>query len=261
MSTQCRCHHRCFIIISVTIIVHLFFPSRSNVVQSLTISPLPILGIGALFRPRNMVFRPTIGDDNDLVDSAKFFTDAFWAGKTGGVDELSAIQAKNLSRQQIAEFRRRYGSSVSTRDRRSELIICQNSKTGEIMGCAGVEVCRVETPDGTSAQNPSPLMSNLAVGKKFRRKGIAEDLVKAVEALVRKEWGYDDCYLFVEQRNKPGVKLYRKLGYKVEWTDETATTLVPRSNGSMSTSPTVLLSMKKTLGGGLLGRFFTFGKR
>jgi len=230
--------------------------------QSLTISPLPILGIGALFRPRNMVFRPTLGDDEDLVDSARFFTEAFWAGKIGGVDELSPTQSRSVSKQQIAEFRRRYGPSLSTRDRRSELIICQNSKTGEVMGCAGVEVCRVETPNGTSTQNPSPLMSNLAVGKKFRRKGIAEDLVKAVEDLVRNEWGYDDCYLFVEERNKPGVKLYRKLGYKVKWTDETATTLVPRSNGSMATSPTVLLSMKKSLGSGLsaaLGRIFPFG--
>ena len=84
------------------------------------------------------------------------------------------------------------------------------------MGCAGVEVCRVETPNGKAAQSPSPLMSNLAVGKKFRRKGIAEDLVRAVEDLVRKEWGYNSCYLFVEKRNVPGVKLYRKLGYKVE---------------------------------------------
>merc|ERR1712238_220697 len=91
-----------------------------------------------------------------------------------------------LSKQQVAEFRRRYGPSMSARDRRSELILCQNSKTGEVMGCAGVEVCNVETPNGTSAEYPAPLMSNLAVGKKFRRKGIAEDLVRAVEDLVRK---------------------------------------------------------------------------
>lgn len=185
------------------------------------------------------------------------------AGKSGGgVDKLSDVQSRSLSKQQIAEFRKRYGPAVSSRDRRSELIICQNGKTGEVMGCAGVEVCRVATPNGKSAQDPAPLMSNLAVGKKFRRKGIAEDLVKAVEDLVRKEWGYDDCYLFVEERNGPGVKLYRKLGYKVEWSDDTATTLIPKPNGSMATSPTVLLSMKKPLGGGLgslLRRILPFG--
>jgi len=249
--------------ISTLIITNLLFLSQLKLAQGLTIPQLPIFGIGALFRPRNMVFRPTRGDDTDLIDSAKFFTTAFWAGKSGGgVNKLSDVQSRSLSRQQIAEFRKRYGPAVSSRDRRSELIICQNGKTGEVMGCAGVEVCRVETPNGKSAQAPAPLMSNLAVGKKFRRKGIAEDLVKAVEDLVRKEWGYDDCYLFVEERNSPGVKLYRKLGYKVEWSDDTATTLIPKPNGSMATSPTVLLSMKKSLGGGLgsfLGRILPFG--
>ena len=84
------------------------------------------------------------------------------------------------------------------------------------MGCAGVEVCRMETPNGKAAQNPSPLMSNLAVCKNFHRKGITEDLVRAAEDLVRKEWGYNSCYLFVEKRNVPGMTFYRKLGYKVE---------------------------------------------
>lgn len=251
MSLRSKYFHNQIGMTSIIIIANLLFLSQWKLVQGLTTPQLPIFGIGALFRPRNMVFRPTLGDDTDLVDSANFFTKAFWAGKTGGADELSSTQSRSLSRQQIAEFRKRYGAAVSSRDRRSELFICQNSKTGEVMGCAGVEVCRVETPNGKSVQTPSPLMSNLAVGKKYRRKGIAEDLVRAVENLVRKEWGYDDCYLFVEKRNAPGVKLYRKLGYRVEWTDETATTLVPRANGSMSTSPTILLSMKKPLGGGL----------
>jgi len=227
---------------------------------ALSLSPsLPVMGIGSLlFRPRKLIIRPTKGDDGDLVDSAVFFTDAFWNGKIGGVKELNASQLKKLSNQQIAEFRRRYSTTsnamFANKDRRSELIICQNSKTGEILGCAGIEVSRVETPNGKFVPDLAPLMSNVAVSRKYRRLGIAVDLVKGVENVIRREWGMPDCYLFVEKRNVAAVKLYKKMGYRVEWMDDTATTLIPKKNGSMSTSPTTLICMKKTLvrGGGLL---------
>jgi ribosomal protein S18 acetylase RimI-like enzyme len=255
------------VVIALTTAFLTTFPSSIQSVDAFGINgtPTPILGLGAtFFRPKNMVVRPTLGNDSDLLDSAKFFTDAFWNGKIGGTKKLTLRQSKTLSNQQMAEFRKRYGKSTlkNKSDSRSELIICQNSVTGEVMGCAGIEISKVQTPNGKSVDYPAPLMSNLAVGSKFRRKGIAEDLVKAAEELVRKEWGYEDCYLFVEKRNAPAVKLYRKLGYKRQWEDETATTLIPKSNGSVKTSPTVLLCMKKSLGGGLgatLGRLFPFG--
>ena len=125
------------------------------------------------------------------------------------------------------------------------------------MGCAGIEVTRITTPNGRSASPiAAPLMSNLAVGKKFRRRGLAEDLVKAAEALARKEWGCDECYLYVEKQNKAAVKLYRKLGYVSQWEDDTATTLVPTARGSVVSAPTIIVCMKKNLGGSLFGRFF-----
>ena len=123
------------------------------------------------------------------------------------------------------------------------------------MGCAGIEVDKIQTPNGKAKQFKAPLMSNLAVGKEFRRKGIAEDLVVAAETLARKEWGYSECFLYVEKKNAPAVKLYRKLGYRKEWEDDTAKTLVPTENGSVVTSPTVIVCMRKDLGGGL-GNFF-----
>merc|ERR1712071_230371 len=102
-----------------------------------------------------------------------------------------------------------------------------------IWGCAGIEVSRISTPNGKSTRFPAPLMSNLAVGRKFRRKGVAEELVKATEKLAYKQWGYEECFLYVEKRNKPAVKLYRKLGYKVQWEDDTGTTLTPKPNGAV----------------------------
>ena len=168
---------------------------------------------------------------------------------------LSETQLKGLSNQQIAEFRKRYGRKLG-KDRRSELIVCQNGDTDEVMGCAGIEVQKISTASGKSANFPAPLMSNLAVGKKFRRKGIAEDLVKTAEELALKQWGYDECYLFVEKQNTPAVKLYKKLGYKQQWEDAESTTMVPTASGRITTKPTVILCMRKSLGKGFFGRLF-----
>jgi len=140
-------------------------------------------------------------------------------------------------------------------DRRAELILCTNG-AGELMGCAGVEVDTISKSDGRGERFKAPLMSNLAVGRKFRRRGLAEDLVKAAEVIARKEWGFDECYLYVEKRNKAAVKLYKKMGYRTVWEDDKAKTLVPLQSGKLSTAPTVILCMKKKLSG--LGRWLPF---
>lgn len=221
------------------------------------ISFAPPFGIAALFRPKTLVFQPTLGDDDKLITAAKFFTDAFWAGKIGGADTLSQRQSKSLSNQQIAEFRKRYSLRVGA-DRRSELLICQDGETGEITGCAGIELSNISTANGKSVEFKAPLMSNLAVGKNFRRMSIAEDLVKVAEEMARKEWGYDEVYLYVEKRNIPAFKLYRKLGYTAQWEDDTSTTLIPTSRGTLVSEPTVIICMKKSLNGLSLGRFLPF---
>lgn len=212
------------------------------------------MGIGALLlKPKNTIIQSE-GDDDTLVNAAKCFTTAFWNGKTGGVEQLSPKQSQTLTKQQMSEFRRRYGLKVGgKKDRRAELVVCQNKRTGEVMGCAGIEVSSISTPNGRSA--PAPLMSNLAVGKKFRRRGLAEDLVKAAEDVARKQWGYDECYLYVEKKNSAAVKLYNKLGYKKQWEDDTAKTLVPTARGSVVSAPTIIVCMRKKLGGGLFNSF------
>lgn len=230
----------------------------SSVASSALAFSSPTLGIGAVFfRPKNVEIAPNQGEINELSETARFFTDAFWSGKVVGAKELSSRQIKSLESSQIAEFRKRYGpKSGNLNDRRSELIVCKNSITGEIYGCAGIEVTRISTPNGKSVQFSAPLMSNLAVGKKFRRKGLAEDLVRATEEFALKKWGYEDCYLFVEKRNSPAIKLYRKLGYIPMWEDDTAKTLTFTKNGNGTSTPTIIVCMKKTLRGGLLMNLF-----
>lgn len=120
-------------------------------------------------------------------------------------------------------------------------------------------VDKIKKMDGNDGSITAPLMSNLAVSRSYRRKGLAEDLVRAAENIARKEWGYDECYLYVEKRNAPAVKLYRKLGYRVIWEDDSATTLLPTEDGKVVNGRTTIVCMKKSLGGGLLGGLGLFG--
>jgi GNAT superfamily N-acetyltransferase len=126
------------------------------------------------------------------------------------------------------------------------------------MGVAGIEVDRIPEKNlrSTSTLATAPLMSNVAVGRKFRRRGIAEALVEKTEQLISKEWGYDECYLYVEKRNRPAIRLYQKLGYRTVWEDPSATTLLPTSVGNMKNAPTTIVCMRKRLGRGIFGRLF-----
>lgn len=214
-------------------------------------------GIGAvLFQPKGLVTKSAEGNVPALLEASNFFIDAFWVGKTGGgATELSEKQRKTLSATQFYEFRSRYAGVARGQ---SELILCK-LPTGELTGCAGIEVSQI--PDkslkGLKTET-APLMSNLAVGKEFRRKGIAEKLVTEVERVIRYEWGYNDCYLYVEERNKAAVRLYQKLGYKKLWIDKEATTLLPSTNGKLQNSSTNLICMRKRLDLGLIGRLWPF---
>eukprot|EP00548_Thalassiothrix_antarctica_P005760 CAMPEP_0194143124 /NCGR_PEP_ID=MMETSP0152-20130528/12322_1 /TAXON_ID=1049557 /ORGANISM="Thalassiothrix antarctica, Strain L6-D1" /LENGTH=233 /DNA_ID=CAMNT_0038842389 /DNA_START=191 /DNA_END=888 /DNA_ORIENTATION=+ len=197
-----------------------------------------VFGIGALlFRPPGTKTLPSLGEVESLTEAADFFTDAFWNNKVGGgIKVLKQTQRKSLLGSQINEFKKRYGSGrYGNRDRTtSELVICRNGKN-EVMGCCGVEVDVIyeDRLNGLRTKSPAPLMSNLAVGNKFRRKGIAEELVREVEDMVRKKWGYEEIYLYVEKRNRSAVKLYSKMGYRQFWEDDTAATLLPMKGGSM----------------------------
>lgn len=211
------------------------------------ISDLPTKGIFT---------KSAYGNADLLLQASDFFVDSFWVGKIGGgADVLTSKQRSSLSKTQFKEFRGRY-AGVSRGQ--SELIVCQ-LPSGEVVGCAGIEATPIPEGSLKAKTGPSyPLMSNLAVSRKYRRKGIAEKLVKEAERVARKEWGYNLVFLYVEERNIPAVKLYQKLGYRKTWVDKDATTLLPKPNGRLSNEATTILCMKKRLDLGLLGRFVLF---
>ncbi|KAL7535750.1 hypothetical protein ACHAXR_006707 [Thalassiosira sp. AJA248-18] len=260
---------RPFLAVLVLLISREYGQTQQHVASAF--SPPPILGIGALlFKPNVKLVKSSDADENSLVEAGMFFVDAFWTGKIGGATTLSSNQAKSLERQQIMEFKKRYKSSRpvasgSNRvpgnyagrisDSRAELVLCLDGR-GECIGCAGVEVEKIKKMDGYDGSFTAPLMSNLAISRKYRRKGLAEDLVKATEVVARKEWGYDECYLYVEKRNTPAIKLYKKMGYNTIWEDDDATTLLPMKDGKVTNGKTTIVCMKKKLGGGLFGGLF-----
>ena len=88
--------------------------------------------------------------------------------------------------------------------------------------------------------------------------GIGEKLVEEAERVARDEWGYDECYLYVEQRNIPAVRMYQKLGYRMVWIDSDAKTLLPTSIGTLQMAPTTLVCMKKRFGSNEMNRLWPF---
>ena len=220
----------------------------------------PTFGLTAIFLPvRGKTLQPisqAASPRTDLQEASDFFVDAFWTAKVGGGSrQLSDRQAAQLRQSQEAEFNRRYGGRGGGRS--SEFFLIRNQQQ-EVIGCAGVEIDKIR--DG-SIKGPvldtAPLMSNLAVSRKYRRRGLAEDLVKAVEDHCKNVWGYDECYLYVEERNVGAVRLYQKLGYRAVWKDIYAQTWLPTEGGNLEQVPTSLLCMRKQLsGGGLFANLF-----
>ena len=211
-------------------------------------------GIGSILFPVRKTVVTGISDNMnsankriELQEVSDFFVNAFWTGKVGGgAETLSTIQRLLLEQSQKAEFTKRYGNSR----RISEMLLVRNNQNNEIMACVGVEVDKI--PSSGTIRNAVttqmvPLMSNLAVSKQYRRRGLAEQLVRSVETMVRKEWGYDECYLYVEEQNRPAIQLYTKLGYRNVWKDTTATTLLPTTSGDLRSTSTVIVCMKKKL--------------
>lgn len=138
-------------------------------------------------------------------DCATFFVDSFWSDKAE-TGSLTTGQRSTLLRRQEAEFRNRYGTS-----RNGKLVVARMKNLGDVVGVAGVEIA-----DVTAGKNPMssvPIMSNLAVGKQTRRRGVGGKLISGVENIVR-GWDSDWLYLYVESTNRKAIKLYRKKGYR-----------------------------------------------
>ncbi|KAJ1629629.1 acyl-CoA N-acyltransferase [Pavlovales sp. CCMP2436] len=104
----------------------------------------------------------------------------------------------------------RYGASNG---RQNALIVAQDSSDGELLAACGVNLER----QPSFADSDVPVLANLVVEPRARRRGLAKRLVDKCEDTVL-SWGIPGCqklYLKVEESNLPAQRLYSKLGYTV----------------------------------------------
>jgi ribosomal protein S18 acetylase RimI-like enzyme len=92
---------------------------------------------------------------------------------------------------------------------------CSDSEESHVVGT--VEVGARNASDRLP-RNRYAYISNLAVSKEWRRKGVAQELLIECEHIA-KSWGYTELYLHVMADNERGRNLYQKLGYELVVTD------------------------------------------
>eukprot|EP00908_Phaeocystis_cordata_P026035 Transcript_851.p1 GENE.Transcript_851~~Transcript_851.p1 ORF type:complete len:320 (+),score=122.26 Transcript_851:86-961(+) len=135
----------------------------------------------------------------------------------------------------------------------SALLIAESQD--EVVAACGIEVQMLTAsaldqfrykdgdPDGVLSERP--FLSNLAVRKDYRRKGIAKRLCRQAEQRAR-GWGYSEVLLKVEADNSKARNLYRSLGYRVAAIDKEAEK--PQAGPSGVTFvPTTQVAMRKDL--------------
>lgn len=164
-----------------------------------------------------------IEERSEFGPAARHFVDAFWAEK----GHLTKDQRSKLQREQLNEFRRRYGTGRSS-------VFFVAKENDQVLGCAGLEIAREAT------------MSNLAVAVAGRRRGLAQALIKTCEQRTR-DAGLTELGLVVEEKNTRARALYEKLGYSVVSRDPLSTTLMPLPDGRIATQTTTTLTMRRNL--------------
>lgn len=86
----------------------------------------------------------------------------------------------------------------------------------KIIGTAELAVKFIDA--GRWGQKSCPYVSNLAVKPQYRRLGVASNLLAKCEEVTR-NWGYEDLYLHVLEKNTSACQLYFKLKYDVSHID------------------------------------------
>jgi GNAT superfamily N-acetyltransferase len=137
----------------------------------------------------------------------------------------------------------RYGASNG---RQNALVVAQDPN-GDLLGACGVYIKRRHS----FAESDVPVLANLAVEPRARRRGIAKKLVGQCEDTVR-GWGFKKLFTFCEEANLPAQRLYSKLGYKQLQVD--VDRKIPRGTetffgGSVQWLPTNLIVYEKSLDG------------
>ena len=156
-----------------------------------------------------------------------------------------------------ATINRDLAERFSSRNRAANALFVAETPDADVAGSVGIEVSRL-TKAGLNEQQaslrrdefmdvskPRPLLSNLAVSRDYRRRGIGKRLCRDAERAA-KEWGFDEVYLKVEKGNRKAFNLYRGLGYRVVATDPNAEKPIV-APGGIKYVKTTNIAMRKDL--------------
>lgn len=183
-----------------------------------------------------------------LVDSFWLSSDHH---QLGAEVDISSNARMNLVIEQCADLQEKYGERMGRRLSRTCVISALDEETKEMIGVATLketllinndvlepEKAEVVAQNAVAALGPkqrreyknapitaiatellSPdtnavcILSNLAVSRKARRRGVGRMICEEIEALAE-DWGYDAVHLLVEKENSAARQLYEnKLGY------------------------------------------------
>ena len=114
-------------------------------------------------------------------------------------------------------------------------------KDDDVVGVITVECCDI---DINEKKENHPVISNLIVSKKMRRKGIAKSLTTRAEKIA-KSLGYKEIYLFVNVENIPAIRLYKSRGYKSIGDEKKATRIVFEKNRLLDEQCVNMMMKKK----------------
>jgi GNAT superfamily N-acetyltransferase len=163
-------------------------------------------------------FVPEPAERRELLEVADCFVEGYFLD--GRPDSLDAGAVRRLAGATLRDLESRYGGGRATAGERCLLLVRDGDET--VVGCVGLQLqpfLRNTVLRGSLRSNPPeeavlrPVVSNLAVLPRARRRGLAAKLMARCEAQCR-EWGCQECILLVESTNARAQKLYSKLGYK-----------------------------------------------
>jgi ribosomal protein S18 acetylase RimI-like enzyme len=102
------------------------------------------------------------------------------------------------------------------------IAVCSEQSHTYVVGTVEVGI---RNPNDRPRRPRYAYISNLAVSREFRRRGIAQELLIECEQITI-DWGYAELYLHVMADNLGGRRLYEKLGYEIVST-ETVWSILP----------------------------------
>jgi len=120
----------------------------------------------------------------------------------------------------------RYGIMLDLSSRFSEnspryACLIATHPANEFQAIASLEICMRYVPLRTNHEfwldrdmQQHPYIFNLAVHPRWRRRGVAKQLLLAAEQTV-KQWGFSRLYMYVLEDNQPARSLYDRIGYRL----------------------------------------------